>query len=93
MINNCEYNMYRNNSANSFNRNNSSYYSYRYPMNNVYYQDDRNFLAPFLLGGVAGGALGYGIANNNMYKNQGGYYPGPVYFSPVPPMGVPYYYN
>ena len=27
--------------------------------------DDRFFFAPFLVGGLAGTALGYGIANNN----------------------------
>ncbi|MBP3840565.1 MAG: hypothetical protein IK997_00400 [Bacilli bacterium] len=86
MINNCEYNMYRNNN------NIPNYYSYdKYKSNNGYYQDDRFALAPFLVGGVAGTALGYGIANNNMYK--GGYYPyqGPYYFSPYPV--VPYYYR
>lgn len=50
----------------------------------VYYgnpEDERFFLAPFLLGGIAGTALGYGIQNNNM---QNGYYPYPVY--PVYPV-------
>ena len=44
-----------------------------------YYQnpdEDRFLLAPFLLGGVAGTALGYGISQNNQ-QNQ--YYPMPVY--------------
>ena len=62
-----------------------------YP-NAVYYQDDRNLLLPFLFGGVAGTALGYGIANNNMYNRPQFYYP-PIYYRPYPPIGVPYYYN
>ena len=41
--------------------------------------DERFLWAPFLFGGLAGTALGYGIANNQM-NNQGGY----VY--PVYPM-------
>lgn len=87
MTNNCEYNNMYMNSRN----NNQNYYQYGYPNNRTYYQDDRTFLAPFLVGGVAGTALGYGIANNNMYK--GGYYPypQPYYFSPYPPVGIPYY--
>ena len=47
--------------------------NYKWPNNNgfqkqqnVYYQDDRNLLVPFLFGGVAGTALGYGIANNKI---------------------------
>lgn len=39
-------------------------------------EDERFLLAPFLLGGVAGTALGYGISQNNQ---QNGYYPMPVY--------------
>ena len=52
--------------------------------------DDRFFFAPFLVGGLAGTALGYGIANNNQIK--GGYYmpPPPIYYYPSP---VPYTYN
>ena len=48
--------------------------------------DDRFFLAPFLVGGLAGTALGYGLANNNQLNHQGGYYPQPIY--PIP---MPYY--
>lgn len=49
-----------------------------YPNNQVIYSeypdnDERFLLAPFLLGGLAGTALGYGISNNN---NQNMY---PVY--------------
>ena len=54
--------------------------TYTYP--NQYTQDDeRFFLAPFLFGGLAGTALGYGIANNNQINNQGYYYyPQPMYY-------------
>lgn len=41
--------------------------------------DERFFWAPFVVGGLAGTALGYGIANNNQLNNQGGYY-GPMYY-------------
>lgn len=52
------------------------YNSYPMPYNGQ--EEDRFLLAPFLLGGLAGTALGYGISNNN----QNNYYP--VY--PVYPM-------
>ncbi|MBQ8132231.1 MAG: hypothetical protein IJ193_07050 [Bacilli bacterium] len=42
---------------------------------------ERFFWAPFVVGGLAGTALGYGIANNNQI-NQG-YYPHP-YYQPYP---------
>lgn len=45
-------------------------------------QDDRFFLGPFLVGGLAGTALGYGIANNNQIGNMP--YPQPMYFVPAP---------
>ena len=50
------------------------------PNTTTYYgsSDDRFFLAPFLMGGLAGTALGYGIANNNQMTNQP-YYPVPMY--------------
>lgn len=53
---------------------------YNYPNNITYYnnEDDRFLLAPFLLGGLAGTALGYGISTNN--KQQ--YYP--MYYQPIP---------
>ena len=41
--------------------------------------DERFFWAPFLVGGLAGTALGYGIANNNELNNQGMYYQ-PIYY-------------
>ena len=54
--------------------------------------DDRFFFAPFLIGGLAGTALGYGIANNNQLNHS--YYPTypmmPVYY-PYPT--VPIYSN
>lgn len=40
------------------------------------YYDERGFWVPFVVGGLAGGALGYGIANNNFLSNNG-YYPAP----------------
>ena len=39
--------------------------------NQTYSNDDRFFLTPFLFGGLAGTALGYGIANNNQMNNNG----------------------
>ncbi len=49
-----------------------------------YPEEDRFFLAPFLVGGLAGTALGYGLANNQY--NSPGYYPIPMYpvYSPYP---------
>lgn len=55
-------------------------------------QDERFFLAPFIVGGLAGTALGYGIANNNQinhggnYNNMGGCCGAPIYFIPQQPM-------
>ena len=54
--------------------------SYQYPME---YQDDRFLFTPFLVGGLAGTALGLGIANNNQINNPP-YIPYPNYqFVPV----------
>jgi len=54
-----------------------------YPMN--YNPDDERFLlAPFILGGLAGTALGYGISNNNQNNNYYPVYPYPMY-QPVYP--------
>lgn len=40
--------------------------------NGTYTTDgDRFFFAPFLVGGLAGTALGYGLANNNQINNNG----------------------
>lgn len=48
-------------------------------------EDDRFFLAPFLFGGLAGTALGYGIANNNQINRP------PCCMQPMPmPMPMPY---
>ena len=52
-----------------------------YPTNQ---DDERFFLAPFLLGGIAGTALGYGISNNG--NNQNGYYYPVVPAYPVYPV-------
>ncbi len=57
-------------------------------------QDERFFWAPFVVGGLAGTALGYGIANNNQINSPrpccGGqnmmYYPQAVYPYPYPYM-------
>ena len=69
----------------------------KYPMSNnhsfdtsrMYYaqngNDERFFWAPFVFGGLAGTALGYGLANNNQINN------GPMYY-PMYPMGPVYYY-
>lgn len=70
--------------SNSYNVNNKNY------PNCVYTSDgERFFWAPFVVGGLAGTALGYGIANNNQINNQGK--PGYYGFYPVYP--VPYYPN
>ena len=57
------------------------------PAMETYPQDERFFWAPFVVGGLAGTALGYGIANNNQINNMN---PNKVYpYYPVYP--VPYY--
>ena len=40
-----------------------------YPVTYMNPEEDRFLLAPFLLGGLAGTALGYGISNNNQNNN------------------------
>lgn len=83
---------------------NNSNYMYRNNANNIVYEgygsptdypnDDRflfaPFLGPFVVGGLAGTALGYGIANNNqLNNNNGGNQPccqGQMIYSPVPPV-------
>lgn len=70
-----------------------------YDVNPNYYphyeENDRFFLAPFLIGGLAGTALGYGIANNNQMNNMP-YYPPypmvPVYYSYPPTYSSTNYY-
>ena len=65
-------------------------------MYNYQTEDERCFLAPFLFGGLAGTALGYGIANNNQINHQNMYpiYPMyPVYpTTPVVPTYSSYNY-
>lgn len=58
-------------------------------------EDERFFLAPFLVGGLAGTALGYGIANNNQMNNNGqccgwNFVPYPVTFQQMPIQTVPF---
>lgn len=64
----------------------TSYNGYNY--NEMNPNDERFFWAPFVVGGLAGTALGYGIANNNQMNNQ------PVAYY-VPPyqnyQSIPYY--
>ena len=64
-----------------------------YPQNSNF-QDDRFFLAPFVVGGLAGTALGYGIANNNQLNKGGqGCCMQPMYFYPqAQPYTYPYPY-
>lgn len=60
------------------NSNSVMYRSSSSPSSYSYVQDgDRFFLAPFLVGGLAGTALGYGIANNNQINGRPccGFYP------------------
>lgn len=58
--------------------------------NGAYPQDDERFFwAPFVVGGLAGTALGYGLANNNQINNgtmQPVYpvYPYPIYQTSYP---------
>lgn len=42
---------------------------YRNFNNGYQHDDERFFWAPFVVGGLAGTALGYGIANNNQIQN------------------------
>ena len=63
--------------------NNPMMYSNYQNYNGYNTEDERFFLAPFLFGGLAGTALGYGIASNN--QNNYPMYPiYPVY--PAYPM-------
>lgn len=77
--------MYR--TSNNFSSNNYSTNTYSNP------DDERFFLAPFLVGGIAGTALGYGIANNNQMNRPPccGFMPYPVY--PAPYSNYPTYSN
>lgn len=66
----------------SYGINNKNYPTY------VYSNDgERFFWAPFVVGGLAGTALGYGIANNNQINTM---HPNKIYpYYPV--YSVPYY--
>lgn len=77
--------MYR--TSNNFSSNNYSTNTYSNP------DDERFFLAPFLVGGIAGTALGYGIANNNQMNRPPccGFMPYPVY--PAPYSNYPMSYS
>lgn len=58
------------------------------------YYDERGFWIPFVVGGLAGGALGYGVANNNFLSNNYNSFPRPYPgFCPGPgPCMMPYPY-
>ena len=79
--------------------NNQAYrYSNSIPSNQNYMysnyrsNDERSPFLPFIVGGVAGTALGYGLANNNFISNQPRPWPvypqmpccGPVFFPQQP---------
>lgn len=82
-------NYYPYNSSRNVYRNMPSYRS-----NQVNYSNEqRGLFFPFVVGGLAGTALGYGIANNN-YNRPPVYYQ-PYYYQPYYPpyqMSGPYYY-
>lgn len=75
--------------------------SYQTPAYTTYSNsnDDRffgPFFAPFVVGGLAGTALGYGIANNNQINRPccpgAVYYPYPIYQQPYPTNTNNFYY-
>lgn len=64
---------------------NNFQYPAEMPVNQGVNGDERFFWAPFVVGGLAGTALGYGIANNNQINNNSGapiYVPGPAPYYP-----------
>ena len=67
------------------NKTNNNNFINTYPTN-ITPTDDRFFFAPFLVGGLAGTALGYGIANNNQLNNGNNM---PIY-GPIYPIYPPY---
>ncbi len=77
---------------------NNGNYTYRTSSNNssnAGYYDERGFWIPFVVGGLAGGALGYGVANNNFLSNNNNYnsFPRPYpVFCPGPGCMMPYPY-
>lgn len=88
--------MYRCNNYNVPSNTSYSQYSYRNSGSssaNGYY-DERGFWIPFVVGGLAGGALGYGVANNNFLSNNNNSFPRPYpVFCPGPgPCMMPYPY-
>lgn len=93
--------MYRSNECRC-NMPNTNYSNYTYKNNRAQqqnnsagYYDERGFWIPFVVGGLAGGALGYGVANNNFLSNNYNNQPVPYpifYPAPAPyPMPYPYY--
>lgn len=60
------------------------------PAEGVTPDGERFFLAPFLVGGLAGTALGYGIANNNRPPYP--MYPPMMFPTPYPMYTTNYYY-
>lgn len=62
IIPNSSSNMYRN--TNSLQPTNYTYGNFQNT------EDERFFLAPLVVGGLAGTALGFGIANNNQLNNR-----------------------
>ena len=60
------------------------------PAEGVGADGERFFLAPFLVGGLAGTTLGYGIANNNRPPYP--MYPPMIYPTPYPVYTTNYYY-
>ena len=70
------------NNSSTMYRNTTSLQSSNYPYVNMQgHDDERFFLAPLLVGGLAGTALGYGIANNNQINRPPccGWQPMPFY--------------
>lgn len=60
--------------------------------NHPHPQNGDRFLAPFLVGGIAGTALGYGIGVNHNYGGGGSGYGAPIYYVPGPYI-PPYNYS
>lgn len=81
-----DFNSYRASSDMNMNMNNFPMMG-DYPMN-MGENDERFFWAPFVVGGLAGTALGFGIANNNQINNGNNngpvFVPGPAPYYPYP---------
>lgn len=67
-------------------------YSTAIPAEGISPDGERFFLAPFLVGGLAGTALGYGIANNNQINRPPMMFPPVMYPTPYPVYTTNYYY-